>query len=184
MARPKELSDEMIAATRARLLREWDPTKRDPSAAEMSRRISEKVRAAGGRGLTDQALSHILAGRAGEQVVRTLEAYFGESREQWLREAQVEAAQPEALERIVVREERYPTVARAFKVARSTGVVSEDVLDIVRDEIGLHKGDGPTEEEVMVAIREALRRRDRSKAFLLGESEDLEWKPNLKKGRK
>lgn len=178
MARQKALSEEERAAAQARLVRHWDPTKREPSMRDMERAVGDALSKIGKTGPTGEALRKLQKhGEAGLSVIEALEVFFGESRSKWL--ADMKASQAD---RTVEREERYPTVARAFADARAVGI-SEAVLDIVRGELGAHEGAGPTDREVHEKIREVSRRHAKLRAFYSGDQNisELDEAPKLRR---
>ncbi len=55
---------------------------------------------------------------------------------------------------------RYGRFARAAQLALAAGAVNEGVLDVVADALGVHKGEGPTDDEIKVAMKAAMAERD------------------------
>lgn len=176
MARPKALSDDVVRATRTRLLEIYDPSKTEPSMNEIARRVHDKMKATTGRdGPSSQAFHKLVKEfKAGPEVVEAIEIYFGEKREAW-----IENAQPK---RFVEKEERYPSVAEAFADARAVGV-SDAILDRVRSKIGGEEGAGPTIDEVNKLIRSEVARLAKLRAYLLPEQNvaELDEPPKLRR---
>ncbi len=176
MARPKVLSDEVVNATRARLLEVYDPTKTEPSMNEIARRIHDKMKATTGRdGPSSQAFHKLVKEfKAGSEVVEAIEIFFGEKRETWITNAQPK--------RFVEKEERYPAVAEAFADARAVGV-ADAILDRVRSKIGGEEGAGPTIDEVNKLIRSEIARLAKLRAYLLPDQNlaELDEAPKVKR---
>jgi hypothetical protein len=72
-------------------------------------------------------------------------------------------AQPPA-EQTVELDERYPVIAEEFAYARAAGVKAE-YLEAARVRLGLHKGDGPTREQVREEVVNAAREAKRADQF-------------------